>query len=599
MASALIVPNINPPLRIVIFEEFGMQTKRSIIYILLLSLGLSACKNNNSTPGPDYKELRQTMSEIISNEITKYKNAGISIAVVDDQRVVWSEGFGMADSDNNIAATGETLYPVASVTKVFTATAIMQLVEQSLLDIDSSYITYMPEFSMNTRFGSLEDITFRNMLTHHSGLPSDMLHYDTLPAGMLPDSASYLADLRKDYQAFPPNVVKSYSNVAYALLGMAVTKISHRSYPEYLKHALLDPMNMHASYVTHKVGDTNTAIGHTQGKIVEGYLNRTIGDGGLVSSAIDLSQFIKALNNGGDVDGEQVLSEESIRAMFTVQNASIPLDLGDEIGLGWEIVPDVFDDNSLVVRHGGYVPGFVSLLVYSPTAKLGVVVLSNEGTTDLSELAKKAMQLAYKEKYKQSVNISPSTPEALPGIYSDDLFGLYYSKSAGPILVDHDGVNYTLNTLENDYVLIRSDEGKYAISSEIPDDALNGLVLTLTDLQGYQVFIAETYEEEYARFLFAQKLPDFDLPEAWTHRVGNYNIADDHDRKVLQSDTQPLAVEGGVLMLGEGIPFILVPIDNDHAYIAGLGRGLGGTISYREEQGQSILSFSGIDFVKE
>jgi hypothetical protein len=439
------------------------------------------------------------------------------------------------------------------------------------------------------------------MLTHHSGLPSDMLHYDTLPAGILPDSASYLADLREDYQSFPPNVIKSYSNVAYALLGMAVKKVSHRSYPEYIKNALLDPMNMHASYVTHEVGDKNTAIGHTRGRIIEGYLNRTIGDGGLVSSAIDLSRFIQALNNGGDVNGKQVLSEKSIRTMFTVQNASIPLDLGDKIGLGWEIVPDVFDANSLVVGHGGYVPGFVSQLFYSPTAKLGVVVLSNEDTADLSELAKKAMQLAYKEKYKQAVKISPSTPEPLPDIFvnSDDLFGLYYSKIAGPILGDHDGVNFTLKTLEDDYALIRTDEGKYAISSDTPDDALNGVILSLTDLQGYQVLIAETYEEEYARFLFAQKIPDVDLPEVWTHRAGNYNIADDHDRKVLDSDTQTLSVEGGVLTFGSGLPVILVPIDNDHAYAAGLGRGSGGTFSFREEQGQSIMTYSGIDLVKE
>jgi hypothetical protein len=67
-------------------------------------------------------------------------------------------------------------------------------------------------------------------------------------------------------------------------------------------------------------------------------------------------------------------------------------------------------------------------------------VLSNEDTTDLSELAKQTMQLAYQEKYQQTVEVAPSTPKPLPGVYSDDLFGLYYSGMAGPVVVDHDGV---------------------------------------------------------------------------------------------------------------------------------------------------------------
>jgi hypothetical protein len=454
---------------------------------------------------------------------------------------------------------------------------------------------------MNTRFGTIEDITFRNMLTHHSGLPGDLHHYDTLPSDMQPDTITYLANLSEDYQAFPTNVIKAYSNMAYALLGIAVSEISYQSYPLYIKQALLNPMNMDASYVTHRVGDPNTAIGYSQGEVVEEYTYQTVGDGGLVSNVIDLADFIKTLNNDGVVDGTQVISKTSIDTMFTVQNANVPLDLGAQIGLAWGIEPGIFDANHLVVEHAGYVPGFKSILVYSPTTKLGVVVLSNEGTADLSELAKQTMQLAYKEKYQKIVEIAPSTPKPLPGVYSDDLFGLYYSKMAGPVFVDHDGVNYILSTLEEDYTLINTNEGKYSVTTANSEGELNGLLLTLTEVEGYQVLVAEIDEKEYTRFLFAQKLPEVDLPEIWADRVGEYHIIDDHDRALYQSESNPptITAEDGVLVFDLGFPYILIPIDDDHAYIAGLGRGLGGTISFREDQGLTTLTYSGIEFVKQ
>jgi CubicO group peptidase (beta-lactamase class C family) len=598
MCHVLVASITNKIWETVISKEFDMQSKQYIIPALVLALGLAAC-NGSSTSGPGYQKLSRNMTEIIRNDMAEKNITGLSIGVVDDQQLVWARGFGMADMPGNIPATRETLYPVASVTKVFTATAMMRLAEESQLDIDHSYVTYVPEFSLNTRFGPIEDITFRNMLTHHSGLPTDFLHHDPLPADVQPNSAAYLADISEDYQAFPANAINSYSNVAFALLSIAIAEVSNTTYPLYIKQSLLDPMNMDDSYVTHQVGDSNTAIGHMQGEAIAEYTFRTVGDGGLVSNVIDLANFMITLNNDGVADGTQVISKASIDTMFSVQNAEVPLDLGSQTGLAWGIYPDILGANHLVVGHNGRVAGFTSTLLYSPSAKLGVVILSNEDTANVDELAKQTMQLAYQEKYQQAVEIAPTTPEPIPGIYSDDLFGLYYSGIAGPVLVDHDGVNYILSNLEKDYTLIRTDEGKYQISAANPEDDLNGLLLTLTEVQGYQVLVAETNDEEYARFLFAQQLPEVDLPEIWSDRLGEYHITDDHDRENGQSTPATITEQEGVLLFSFDELYILIPIDDNHAYIAGLGRGLGQTISFREEQGLSFLTFSGIDFLKE
>ena len=100
---------------------------------------------------------------------------GLSIALVDDQRIVWAEGFGYADQEKKIPATADTLYRVGSISKLFTDTAAMQLVEQGKLDIDQPLKKYIPNFSIKSRYPDTAEITPRQLMTHHSGLPRDRL----------------------------------------------------------------------------------------------------------------------------------------------------------------------------------------------------------------------------------------------------------------------------------------------------------------------------------------------------------------------------------------------------------------------------------------
>lgn len=130
----------------------------------------------SSTQLTKYCELKEKLSSIISAEMKRHKITGVSIAVNDDGKTVWSEGFGYSDKEERIAATPHTVYRIGSITKVFTATAIMQLVEHGLLDLDKPVSDYLPEFTINTRFTQSKSITIRDLMTHHSGLPSDNLN---------------------------------------------------------------------------------------------------------------------------------------------------------------------------------------------------------------------------------------------------------------------------------------------------------------------------------------------------------------------------------------------------------------------------------------
>lgn len=211
---------------------------------LLLGCSTAPVKSKTAALG-DYEYTKQYISWQIKKEMKSRNITGVSIALVDDQRIVWAEGFGYADKANNVPATPETVYGVGSISKLFTATAAMQLVEQGKMDIDKPVQTYLPEFSIMTRFPDAGPVTPRNIMTHHSGLPSN------LNKGMWSKNpepfTNVVTRIKNDYVAYPPNFIFSYSNLGVTLLGHAIQNVSGRDFPGYMDESLFRPMNMNLS----------------------------------------------------------------------------------------------------------------------------------------------------------------------------------------------------------------------------------------------------------------------------------------------------------------------------------------------------------------
>jgi CubicO group peptidase (beta-lactamase class C family) len=136
--------------------------------------------------------------------------------------VVWSAGFGYADAATRKPAIPQTLYPVGSISKLFTATAVMQLAEQGAVDLDAPLSRYLPQFSIRSRFAGSPPITVRSVLTHHSGLPGD------LTQGMWSGgSFTTVAErLWEEHTAYPPHLVFNYSNLGYTLLGHMIEAVT-------------------------------------------------------------------------------------------------------------------------------------------------------------------------------------------------------------------------------------------------------------------------------------------------------------------------------------------------------------------------------------
>ena len=294
-------------------------TPQQVAFSLAALLFLGAC----STPIPvkpanlpraNYAYVQRYLTWLIKKEMADSSITGLSIALVDDQKLVWSSGFGYADAENKVPATSRTAYRMGSIAKLLTATAAMQLSERRRLDIDLPLSRYLPEFSIRSRFHSAESITPRNIMSHHSGLPANFLR------GMVSRNPRYFTtlvnDVRDEYVAYPPNYVFAYSNLGVTLLGAAIERISGQDFNQYLHRVLFAPLGMRDSYFSSQPD----LKGYTDGKLSEVLPLRDLPSGGLVSSVDDLSRFMRMVFAGGRAGTRQILKPETLAEMFRSQN---------------------------------------------------------------------------------------------------------------------------------------------------------------------------------------------------------------------------------------------------------------------------------------
>src|SRR5664279_1614275 len=355
-----------------------------------------------SIPRGDYTYARDYISWLARSEMNKHGVTGLSIALVDDQQVVWAAGFGFADKRVNVPARAETIYRAGSISKLFTATAVMQLTEQGLLDIDKPLQSYLHEFSIKSRFPEAGPITPRNIMTHHSGIPSDHLQgaWTKNPEPF----ANITKLLQEDYVAYPPNFVYSYSDLGVTVLGHALEKVVGRDYVSHMKVSLLKPLGMTSSSFSNSPDSSHSASkAYRNGEEVEETSLRDIPAGGLNSTVLDLSHFTKMILAGGRTAEQQIIKPETLTEMLRPQNDAVPLDLMFRIGLGWMLggQGDIDIRNAgPVAHHSGMTLYHRSILIVLPEQKLGVVVLSNSstGTDVVIKLATETLKAALEAK---------------------------------------------------------------------------------------------------------------------------------------------------------------------------------------------------------
>lgn len=319
----------------------------------------------------------------IDNLFADYNKAGspgASVAIVSHGKVVFRKAYGFADVGQTVPAKPETNYRLASVTKQFTATAVLMLVDRGKLSLDSRLTEVLPGAPQYTR-----NITVRHLLTHTSGL----VDYEDL----IPDSQTVqvldrdvLALLNKiDSVYFPPGAKYKYSNSGYALLALVVEAVSRQSFATFLKQQIFDPLGMDRTVAFEKGVSTveNRAYGYS--KTETGFIqtdqsvtSAVLGDGGIYSSVEDLSRWDEELYNNR-------LLSSGLR-----QQSFIPATLSDgtstKYGFGWNIEPY---RNQFSVFHTGSTRGFRNAILRFPDRQITIIILTNRNEGEPIEIAKK------------------------------------------------------------------------------------------------------------------------------------------------------------------------------------------------------------------
>ncbi|MGA1843866.1 MAG: serine hydrolase domain-containing protein [bacterium] len=558
----------------------------------------------------DYAYTGEYLTWKIEKKMKKHNIKGLSIAIVDDQEEVWSRGFGLADVSGKIAATEETIYQVGSITKVFTVTGIMHLAEQGRLDIDESLNTCLPEFQVKTRFQGEKAITLRNLMTHHSGLPSDIMK------GMWtehPGPYEMVVEMLRDaYTAHPPDYVFSYSNVGFSLLGLTIERVSGTPYESYIEECVLDPLGM-----THSAFSLSPELKPFLAKEYEGdrelnpYRLREVPAGGLYTTVRDLARFMNMIFAEGTAGRETILGQETLQEILRCQNSAIPLDMDFRIGLGWWLDDEGLAYAGRVAGHGGATLGTYSKMVTLLDHKLGIVVIANSIMAPVrkavDEIARTGLMLALETK----TGIKEPSPEKNnePGIVSladeeqQELTGTY-ATCLGVLTVDTCGERRRVHLWDKVYDLVPMTNGLYSMKYRVfglfplTVKQLAGITFTFERIDGRQLLALVRNNK---RYLLGPKIQPVSIPPAWLDRLGPYHITNLGDDAELFKEPRLIERDGLLLieyflyhMPDTKMTMALDPISEDEAVIHGLGRFMGETIrALRDDRGEEVLYYGG------
>jgi CubicO group peptidase (beta-lactamase class C family)/D-alanyl-D-alanine dipeptidase len=344
-----------------------------------LSIACSRTLADDSSPNiparKDYAAIVQTLKPFVEREMLEKEIPGLSIAIIDDQQIVWAEGFGMADPHARKPATAATVHRIGSVSKLFTDIAIMQLVERGEVNLDAPVTDYLPDFKPRNPFGT--PITLRQLMSHRSGLlrePPVGNYFETSQ----PSLAATVRSLNVTELVFAPNTHTKYSNAAIAVVGYLLEAQSHQPFAKYLKSSVLDPMGLtHSSFEPDPTVISNLAKAEmwTYDGLTFDAPTFQLGmapAGSMYSTVIDLGHFLSVLMVRGQTENGVLLQPKTIEQMWSPQ---FPNPGGRVFGLGF-IVRSV--DGHRLVGHGGAIYGFATTLDLLPEDKVGVVVIATK-----------------------------------------------------------------------------------------------------------------------------------------------------------------------------------------------------------------------------
>jgi D-alanyl-D-alanine carboxypeptidase len=300
--------------------------------------------------------------DFIAMQMRSQNIPGLSLVIIKDGTIVKAQGYGLADMKGKVAATPETIYDIASISKPLVATGLMLLVQDGVLRIDDPITKHLTDLP-----SSWHGITIRHLLTHTSGLVRDSPGYDQYRDR---DDSEVIKTAYSLPLRFAPGEKWEYSNAGYSPLARIITKLTGRPWTEYLAEKIFRPAGMISTHPTNtKVPLPNRARGYADNDTLKeaDFRRALMPSGGFLSTVMDLAKWDALL------DSDAFLSDVTRRLMWS----PVTLNSGTThpYGLGWELDGPLLGRR--VVRHGGTVLGFRSEFVRFVDDRLTIILLMN------------------------------------------------------------------------------------------------------------------------------------------------------------------------------------------------------------------------------
>ena len=314
------------------------------------------------------------LEPLVRELMRKWTVPGVAIGIYDGDDVEFA-GFGITNIETGQPVAPETLFQIGSISKIFTATLAMTLVDDGLLDLDAPIVTYVPELALSDS-AARDQITTRHLLTHTAGFYGDRFDDRGTGDDALEKAICALADLP---QQTAPGELYTYCNAGIDLVGRAIENILGQTFEAAMKQRVFDRLGLERStYFAAEAIRHSVAVGHEVGG-EDGLIvadpwpipRRSNPAGGVTSNVAELIRFAVMHMRNGAVGERRVISEESARAMRTVHAKA---DYTHDRGLAWSIHPI---GDLEVVEHGGATNGFMARLVLIPEKNYAIVVLTN------------------------------------------------------------------------------------------------------------------------------------------------------------------------------------------------------------------------------
>ncbi len=387
------------------FEKGALETR--------IWLGVDGkIENTNARPeeggvGVPVASLRPHLPEIdslVAAELAKRPVGSVTAGVVSGKDLVWSKSYGEADIEKKIAADTDTVYRIGSITKMFTALMLEQLVETKRVHLSDPVEKYFPEIKLvQDRFPDAPPITLIQLATHTAGLAQEPENTETYVTGAVADwEKTLIAALPHTRYILEPGTRYSYSNIGFAILGAALERAAGEPYVEYVPKHIFQPLGMthsalewnaamtpHLSkgyQLTGPNGGVDSATAQRENETGRGY---KVPNGAIYTTVGDLAHFASFLMSQGPESVLKIATLENFQMQLIVP---ADLELTHGYGIGFQVERR---DNYTEFGHGGAVAGYTASLLMNRKAGVGVIVLSN-GAANPSSIAQRALDILSK-----------------------------------------------------------------------------------------------------------------------------------------------------------------------------------------------------------